>query len=142
VLKGVPSLLTLKLLDHDSPEPYANKPYTLNVDGRLKQGTVDSNGHVELEIDPSARQVILTVNDEEFDLKVSGLDPIGSVRGALQRLQSLGFYHREVAHQWDDLKTAALRRFQSAHVLTSNDQRPSGKYDSDTQAKLAKVYGC
>lgn len=142
VLKGVPSLLKLRLLDHDSPESYANKRYIVNIDGRLKEGTIDADGNIELEIDPAARKVILMVNDEEFDLRVSGLDPIDSVRGALQRLQSLGFYHGDIADEWNDLRIAALKRFQSAHVLTSNDQRSSGEYDSNTQAKLAKVYGC
>ena len=142
-LKGTPSRLKIRLLDHDSPEPYAHQPYRVDVDGTIQEGEIDEEGNLEFSIDPGARQAILTVGEEVFDLAISGLDPIDSLRGALQRLHSLGFYlDTSFPDQWNDGAVEALKRFQSAHVLTSEDEAPSGEYDSRTRTKLGQVYGC
>jgi hypothetical protein len=142
-VKGVPSKIKIQLLDHNNPEPYANQAYHLVVDGKLQTGTVDAEGFVEIGIDPRARSASLTVGKETFNLTISGLDPINSIRGALQRLHSLSFYlEGDLKDEWDELSLEALKHFQSEHVLESDDESPSGEYDSKTRAKLAEVYGC
>jgi hypothetical protein len=147
VRKGMPSKIKVRLLDLDSPEPYANKRYILNVDGRLHEGTVDGDGYVELPIDPGAQSAVLTVGDGEaaeiFELNVSGLDPIESPRGAQQRLQNLGFLLAgSPQDEWDDESIEALKKFQAAYVIETDDERPSGVYDEKTQRKLRETHGC
>ena len=94
-------------------------------------------------IDPAAKSAILTVGQESFDLVVSALDPIDSIRGAQQRLRSLGLYvNGSVQDRWDEESIEALKRFQSAYVLTTDDESPSGQFDDATRRKLAEVYGC
>jgi peptidoglycan hydrolase-like protein with peptidoglycan-binding domain len=137
-MKGRTSLLKLRLLDYDDPEPYANKPYRLEVEGELYEGTIDAEGCLEARIDPRAKRATLHVGPEQLDLTLGGLDPIDSVSGAQQRLAALGYYASHGSHaEWDAASLDALKRFQSACLIT-----PSGKYDATTRAKLEETYGC
>ena len=89
-VKGVPSKIKIQLLDHNKSDPYANQKYRVVVDGKPQEGMVDGEGCLEVFIDPGARPAMPTVGDETFELAISGLDPIDSVRGAKQRLATLG----------------------------------------------------
>ena len=42
--KGVPSKMKIRLQRCGTAEPYANKRYVLNLDGKLSEGTVDGEG--------------------------------------------------------------------------------------------------
>jgi len=145
--KGVPSKMRIRLLDHDSPETYKNKPYTVTIDGAASQGTVDEDGYVDLLINPGARGGQLAVGEpgdqELFDFVIAGVDPIESPRGAQQRLYNLGFFMVGTPeNEWTDEAVEALKRFQAAYVLTNDDKLPNGMYDQETQNKLKKVHGC
>ena len=142
--KGVPSYITIRLLEDESPEPYANQPYQLDVDGKLTEGTIDDDGYVDLPIPPQARSIILFVgegeNRETFDLSVSTLDPINTPTGAQQRLQNLGYFEGTPGETWDDAAAEALRQIKATHVVEGEDEAPSGVYDERTQQKLKEIH--
>ncbi|MHB9060825.1 MAG: peptidoglycan-binding protein [Desulfobacteria bacterium] len=143
--KGVPSKMKIRLQRCGTAEPYANKRYVLNVDGKLSEGTVDGEGNVALPIPPGTRKAVLTVGEgeaqESFDLEFGALDPPDSIRGAQQRLRNLGFLSGEPMGKWDPASESALVRFQVQHVVTG-DEEPSGVFDEMTKEKLKAVHEC
>lgn len=143
--KGVPSKMKIRLQRCGTSDPYANKRYLLNVDGKLWEGTVDGEGNVEVLIPPGTKHAVLTVGDDEeqeiFDLDFGALDPCDSFRGAQQRLKNLGYFSGEPQEEWGATAVAALVRFQAQHVVTG-DEEPSGVYDERTKGKLEEVHGC
>lgn len=144
--KGVPSLFRIRLLEDESPEKYADQPYRLVVDGIASEGAVDEEGWLSLPIDPSAKNIVLSVgegdNAEEFELAVSSVDPIDTPTGVQQRLRNLGYLDAEPEDRWSEEAVEALREFQSAHVDTESYREPSGVLDENTRGKLVEVYGC
>lgn len=143
--KGVPSKMKIRLQRCGTAEPYANKRYVLNLDGKLSEGTVDGEGNVALPIPPGTRNAVLTVGEgeaqENFDLEFGALDPPDSIRGAQQRLKNLGFLPGEPKETWDRVSESALVRFQARHVVTG-DEEPSGVFDEKTKEKLKAVHEC
>jgi len=143
--KGVPSKMKIRLQRCGTAEPYANKRYVLNVDGKLSEGTVDGEGNVALPIPPGTRKAVLTVGEgqaqESFDLEFGALDPPDSIRGAQQRLRNLGFLSGEPKERWDAPSESALVRFQAQHLVTG-DEEPSGVFDEKTKEKLKEVHEC
>jgi len=143
--KGVPSRMKVRLQRCGTAEPYANKRYVLNVDGKLSEGTVDGEGNVALPIPPGTKNAVLTVGEgegqESFDLDFGTLDPPDSIRGAQQRLKNLGFLSGEPEGKWDAVSESALVRFQAQHVVTG-DEEPSGVFDEKTKEKLKAVHEC
>jgi hypothetical protein len=140
--KGLPSKLRVRVLRDG--EPRKNEPYTLNIDGKLSQGTTDGDGVVEVPVPPDAQRGTLIVGKDEkdqqtFELRLSGLDPIASVTGAQQRLRNLGFLSEEPAAEWTPAALQALLDFQIQHVAKGQD-KASGEYDDATQRALEQVY--
>jgi hypothetical protein len=136
--KGLPSKLHLKVLKDG--EPRANAPYTLNIDGKLSRGSLDGDGVVEVPVPPNAQRGTLTVGKDEsdqqvFDLRLSGLDPLESISGVQQRLNNLG-YPCPKTGELDDQTRAALADFQRAGGVEA-----TGEPDQTTRDRLAKEHG-
>ena len=143
--KGVPSRMKIRLQQCGTAEPYANRRYILDVDGKLSDGTVDGDGNVDLPIPPGTRKAVLTVGEgeskETFALEFGALDPPDSIRGAQQRLRNLGFLSGEPEEKWSPASESALFRFQAQHVVTG-DEEPSGVFDEKTKEKLKALHEC
>ena len=140
--KGLPSKLRVRILRDG--EPRQNEPYTLNVDGKLSQGSTDGDGVVAVPVPPNAQQGKLIVGKDEkdqqtFELRLSGLDPVESITGVQQRLRNLGFLNGEPAAEWTPEALQALLDFQIQHVVKGQD-KASGEYDDATRQALQRVY--
>lgn len=170
-LKGVPAKLRLRFLksveeeptDHETPaedkeslhatisdpnpkprpldEPRANVPYIIEIDGKLIDGSTDTEGRLEVSIPPNAKEgkVILergTDRETVYPLKLGGLNPVSEISGVKERLRNLG----HVCEDDSDEKTAqleeAIRAFQAAHDLPI-----TGSADQATIDKLKEVHG-
>ena len=132
--KGLPSRLRVRILRDG--EPRKNEPYTLNIDGRLSQGSTDGDGVVEVPVPPNAQRGTLTVGQDEkdqqkFELRLSGLDPVASITGVQQRLENLG-YPCPASGELDEPTRSALADFQRACDLEA-----TGEPDQKTCDKLA-----
>jgi hypothetical protein len=132
--KGLPSKLRVRVLRDG--EPRQNEPYTLNVDGKLSDGTTDGDGVVEVPVPPNAQQGTLIVGKDEkdqqtFELRLSGLDPIASITGVQQRLENLG-YPCPASGELDEPTRSALGDFQRACDLEA-----TGEPDQKTRGRLA-----
>lgn len=141
--KGLPSRVKVRLLVEGEPDHYAGKKWVLDLDGRLHDGTVADDGTVELPVPPEARKAELHVGegDEEevVTLTLGALDPVGTPRGAQQRLRNLGFLASDPATEWTEEALAALETFQKAHVVKEGEA-PSGEYDAATRDKLEEIH--
>ncbi|BBO79664.1 hypothetical protein DSCO28_02300 [Desulfosarcina ovata subsp. sediminis] len=135
--KGVPVKLRVRFLDNDQPR--ANERYVLKVDGKIHEGTTDSDGMVQHNINPKAVIATLYLGEEmqEFPLDLGRLDPVNEISGVQARLNNLGFSCDDEFGTMGPETKAAIRQFQLAHGLTA-----SGEIDSATQGKLLKVHGC
>ncbi len=136
--KGLPSKLRVRILRDG--EPRKNEPYTLNIDGRLSQGSTDGDGVVEVPVPPNAQRGTLVVGQDEqdqqtFELRLSGLDPVESLTGVQQRLENLG-YPCPASGALDEPTRAALGDFQRACDLEA-----TGEPDQKTRDKLAAEHG-
>lgn len=144
--KGVPSYIKIQLLEDESPETYANQPYTIEVGDEIAKGVVDNKGYLSLPIRPGAKRIILTVGEEDgrerFELDVGMLNPIGSPSGAQQRLLNLGYFGGPVSAVWQEEARAALANFQAVHFTEEERSAAPGTYDQKTQDKLVEIYGC
>lgn len=136
--KGLPSKLRVQVLRDG--EPRKSEPYTLNIDGRLSKGTTDGDGVVEVPVPPDAQKGTLIVGKDEqdqqtFELRLSGLDPIASISGVQQRLENLG-YPCPASGALDEPTRGALGDFQRACDLEA-----TGEPDQKTRDKLAEKHG-
>ncbi|MFN9994014.1 MAG: hypothetical protein ACK54H_11775 [Phycisphaerales bacterium] len=135
--KGVPSLLELRLMELD--EPLANLPYRLMIDGVEVRGTTDRDGVLKHPISPAARQGRLLVGEpgkeREYQLDLGGLDPLGTVCGQKQRLNSMGFEAGPENDEADELFIEAARKF-----LAENELELKDELDETAQQRLETVY--
>jgi N-acetylmuramoyl-L-alanine amidase len=135
VLKGVPEVLRLQLLDYDG-EPRANLAYVLEVDGTVFSGTTDAEGELRHRIPPNARRGKLTVEGtEEFPLRLGSVGPISTVSGVQARLNNLGF-DCDVDGVSGPKMAEALAGFQEKHGLPH-----TGELDEQTREKLRQAHG-
>jgi hypothetical protein len=141
--RGVPSKIHYELRDR-SGRPFANKRYTLAIDGQRREGTTDAEGRISAWINAGARSGELVVELAEpgypkavrYKLRIGELEPIESIRGVQARLNGLGFYCGEEAGSAGEALTLALRAFQRAQNL-----EVTGTLDDATRAELRKAYG-
>lgn len=138
VRRGEPSLFRVHI--HRNNQPLKNQPFTLTYDGKTISGTTDARGLVECPIPGNARQGHLVVgsgtDQVATDIRFGNLEPIDTVRGVQQRLNSLGFSCGTADGVIGPKTRAALKRFQNRHGITA-----SGESDVPTQNKLREVYG-
>lgn len=130
--KGTPAKVKIQVKRND--EPRANVPYKLEIDGKLKTGTTDGQGMVEMQIPPNARRGELRVgtgNDMEvYPFQLGAVDSIDTEDGARQRLRNLGF--DADAESFAEL----LKAFQGKHKIQA-----TGQLDQATQDKLKQEFG-
>lgn len=123
-------------------EPRANVPFVLRIDGRVVQeGRTDGDGRLEVRIPPNARRgrLILepgTPDEVAIPLSLGHLDPIGTVRGAKQRLLNLGFACGEPGEQETPELEEAVRQFQAKQGLEA-----TGRVDQATRDALRDAHG-
>jgi hypothetical protein len=136
--KGVPLVLRLQLLDLEG-DPRSGLPYALDIDGKVIEGSTDSDGQIEEYMSPSAKKAELEIKDgdivEKFKLQLGGLDPIEEDSGLIQRLTNLGYSCSEETSV-GEITTEALRAFQKA-----NDLEETGSVDDATRDKLQQLHG-
>lgn len=121
-------------------EPRSDLPYTLLIDGNLSHGKTSSEGLIELEIVPNAREgkLILdpgTPGEFTVDLKIGCLQPVDEIAGAQARLNNLGFRCGAVDGILGPRTKAALQDFQD-----SNGLKKSGELDEATKSKLREAH--
>ena len=121
-------------------EPRAGVPYMLVIDGRLTNGTTDSEGKIEVPIPPNARRGELIIDpgtpeETRTPLDLGVLDPITEIRGVSQRLANLSMGCEPTGKVTPEFDAAVLS-FQRKHGLVA-----SGELDAATRAKIQEVHG-
>jgi len=125
-----------------SEKPRANCPYSLDIDGDVRQGTTDGDGRLEESIPPDARQLKLTLDpgkpeETVYEMELGTTCPVDTTEGVKRRLANLGFYLGEIDDQVDDSFAFSLSLFQASHGL-----KVTGESDQATQDKLKTLHGC
>lgn len=139
--------LALRLAD-ERHQPYAARPYELDVADETITGTTDGNGRLCHTISSDIREVTLRLWPDPADpdatftwtIAVGRLDPLAAdddITGAQLRLKNLGLFAAEPNGEFDDLTRAALSDFQR---LLGHDP-PSGELDEATRAALTDRHG-
>lgn len=122
------------------PEPEANEPYSLEVEGETLEGTTDGDGVLRERIQPKARRGRLVLrrgkqDERVIDLLLGQMDPVSEPIGAAKRLCNLG-YRCRLETKLSESIAAALKAFQADHGLDE-----TGRLEKDTQDKLISVHG-
>jgi hypothetical protein len=128
---GVPAFIEIQLFDVFG-RPRRNRPYTLEVDGTVYDGTTDDQGRLRRCVPNAARRGRLVIEGElDQELLFGHLDPIETVSGVRKRLSNLGLLLPQGTVDIDAATAAALARFQSFCGLPS-----SGEIDDATREAL------
>jgi hypothetical protein len=118
-------------LSDPNQKPYANKKYTLLVDGDVTTGTTDGGGAIAASISPTATLAHVTLWTGDYpegprlrwELQLADkLEDPSSPQGALDRLRNLGFYTGSVGTTMTDSGVAALTKFQVSQGLPTTAQ--------------------
>jgi len=136
--KGVPDKLRLQILTENG-DPVANRPYVLDLDGALFNGSTDGDGVIERAVPPDAKRAKLTLENWplEYNLNLGHLAPADTLEGAQMRLNNLGYDCESTGGRLDEPTAKALRRFQGEKELDV-----TGELDQATIDKLKEVHGC
>ena len=138
---------TLKKQLHDADmKPFANKRYRLVVSGLRLEGTTDGSGLVKEEVPEDARLGHLTLWLADYptgprlhwpiEFVDEPMPDATSPKGALARLQALGYFDGKADAGMTPAARNALREFQGDYEL-----EPSGELDGQTSAKLKEIHG-
>jgi N-acetylmuramoyl-L-alanine amidase len=140
------TLLVLKLSD-GVQGAYANKPYTLVLDGVVGspfEGTLDGEGKVEKPIPPDASSGVIDVFPEgrgtppiRWRLSIGTLDPAAEIDGQQARLNNLGYNAGYVDGADGPAVRAAAAAFQKKKGLPQ--QWPMNQA---SQSALTRDHGC
>jgi len=133
---GVPSRLCIRLILDNRIR--ANEPYTLQIDKNLISGITDAEGKIQIAISPNARsgKLIIGPDQEEYELDLGHIDPIGEISGIQGRLNNLGFFCGEAKGILSSETQEALRKFQKTYKLPE-----SGEPDEATRQKIVELHG-
>jgi len=136
--KGVPSKLNVRFAFDGKPR--ANIPYTLDVDGSVREGKTDGDGWVRSTLQPNAVLAKITLKPvnkeaEEYVLNLGHLSPVETISGQKARLKNLGFFAGQVSSENSPDYVQAIKGFQKASGL--ND---TGTADAATQDKLKQMH--
>jgi hypothetical protein len=135
VRKGVPALFRLQLLDGETPR--ASEAYSLDVGGKILQGTTDQQGRLEAWVPNRAQKGLLRFGKDGHVLEIEFgcLDPIDELSGVQKRLTNLGLDCLAEAGALGADWRAALRRFQAEAGLPE-----TGEPDAATRKRLAELH--
>lgn len=141
--KGIPVRLTHVLQDEDG-KPLAGKRYRFVVGAARFEGTTAADGKIAHWVPVDAREAELEVwpdmenlpESVKWPISIGHLDPLGSVRGVIARLNNLGYAAGPPDDVLGDVARMALERFQSEAELPS-----SGEIDEATLAAMGARYG-
>jgi hypothetical protein len=122
-------------------KPLKNAPYSLEIDGAVRQGKTDGEGYVQLSISPRAKGGTLVIHPgteqaRRYPLRFGSLGPHDTVRGIKQRLANLGYEAGSIDDKPSPELTGALRAFQYRQGLPA-----TGEADETTQDKLREAHG-
>lgn len=133
-LKGEPCKIKLKMMKFGKPR--ANEKYTIELNGKITEGTTTGEGEIEHFIpgETATGQLIFSDGLEVYPLRVGHLNPIDTIKGVQQRLNNLGYMCGAEDGNPSDKLTEALKKFQSEYKL-----KESGEIDSATKAKLQEL---
>lgn len=135
-VKGEPNKFKLRLMKLGQPR--ANEAYVLEIDGKLYNGSTDSNGMLEQVIPRDAKggKLVLKGGKETYPVRIGYLDPIDEVSGIQHRLNNLGFNCGSPGGELNDETRDAIRQFQTKYKL-----EVTGEPDDATKAKLRQLHG-
>ena len=139
-LNGVPARLRLIFLNFKG-EPFANSPYKLEVDGKIIEDTLDSEGLLDISISPSAKKATIFIGNKldeiRYELNLGYLNPLETISGVKARLNDLGYNCGEENEELNLLTQMAILSFQKKYELEPLD----GKIGSQFIDKLKEVTG-
>jgi hypothetical protein len=151
VLKGVPEVLKMKLLDANH-KPRANLDYIIIIEGNTRRGKTDGNGCIKESIPPNAKSGKLIIppspapagspptpgkpKNHVMVLQLGNLNPLSAVSGLKARLANLGLYKGPVDENLDAATTRAISSFQTKKGLPV-----TGVADNATKALIKKIHG-
>ncbi len=139
ICKMAPANLHLHLLNDG--EPMANEPFILDINGKINEGTTDSEGKLRVAISPDAKKGVLLVGEVgdqiKYDLNLGTLEPIEQVSGVKKRLHNLGYKVGSLNEQITEELEDAIFEFEFDHKLTQ-----TGKITQTNRSKLKEIYGC
>ncbi len=127
-------------------KPLADTDCTVTIDGAQAAARTGSDGLLELDLAPGARQATLEVSGQSWDLKIGHLDPVDTDTGLWARLRNLGYLVDEATGDGDPAPDAppdaealafAIELFQRDHQLPIDGSNPQSVKD-----KLRDIYGC
>lgn len=128
--KGVPVYLHLQLFN-ENREPLANKPFALQVGGRIFQGTTDREGCLKVAVPPQEKEGILRFANRQFNIRIGYLNPFIYNSGIKSRLNNLGYKAGEGGEEMDANFRQAIEAFQEDQELAK-----TGELDEATQEAL------
>jgi N-acetylmuramoyl-L-alanine amidase len=131
------------VLRDDEGRPMANRRFQLEVGDKINNGTTNSDGVAELQVEPKAVDGKLKVFLDDADpskaitwkVKLGHLDPIDKVSGVKARLTNLGFVCAKIDDNVDEETKNAVRNFQIVHRLPV-----TGEIDDQTKALLLALH--
>jgi N-acetylmuramoyl-L-alanine amidase len=150
LLKGVPEIFRMKLLDADH-KPRANLEYTIIIEGNTRKGKTDGQGELKESIPPDARSGKLIVaaplgpdgkpvpgqpTTQVFILGLGNLNPISEISGLKSRLANLGFYKGPIDENSDAALKQAISAFQRKKGLPV-----TGIADDAIKAQVQSLHG-
>ena len=121
-------------VEDDEGQGHASRPYEIRAGSKTISGTTASDG---MKI-PKVDQAVLIISGEQgkqtITLQFGDLQPAGTVQGAQERLQSLG-YDVAPSGEVDDRTRKAIRAFQLAHKLGE-----TAELDTATSRRIDLAY--
>ena len=133
--KGIPIHFEIRV--EENGRPLSGNRYVLEIEGRLSDGTIPSDGVIKANMMPRDQQGELRVHVNGkvrvYPLAFGHLDPAHTQAGAEGRLRNLGYVGIGAN---DEAFAAALKRFKKDNGLEESDT-----LDDATAAKLSEIHG-
>ncbi len=137
--KGIPEIFTLRFVDHNEVAR-AGLSYSINIDGIVTSGTLDSNGALSIRIPPGSKHGSLVLGDpnkgEEYEFNLGHMDPVTELSGVQARLYNLDYLEEETADEESPELADAIKAFQLDHGLKTEQG-----LDEATRQRLVEVHG-
>jgi hypothetical protein len=127
-------------------QPLADTDCTVTIDGAQTAARTGSDGLLELDLAPGAREATLEVNGQSWALEIGHLDPVDTDTGLWARLRNLGYLVDEATEEQDPSPDAppdpaalafAIELFQRDHELPID-----GSNATSVKDKLRDIHGC